>query len=181
MNTTTGDKIRRLRIKSGLTQDELAARAELPKGFISQIERDQVSPSVAMLSSLLSVLDTTMQEFFTERPPEKIVFREEEMPEKQDEELGYSMLYLIPAARKIAVEPVLLTLEPGGTSEVYDPFEGEEFGYVLMGTVNLNLGSEVFRVRKGDSFYLSPSVSHFLSNVGRGTAKVLWLSTPPSF
>lgn len=181
MNTTVGEKIRRLRIKNELTQDELAARASLPKGFISQIERDQTSPSVVQLTDILTVLDMSLQEFFTERPQEKLVYREEEMPEREDEELGYSIRFLAPAARKIAVEPILLTLEPGGTSDVYDPFDGEEFGYVLMGTVNLNLGSEAFRVKKGDSFYLSPSVSHFISNVGRGTARVLWLTTPPSF
>ena len=180
-NITVGEKIRRLRIKAELTQDELAAKAELPKGFISQVERDQVSPSVTHLTGILTALDTTLQEFFTERPVEEVVFREVDMEEKEDEDLGYSIRYLVPNAKKAAVEPILLTLEPGGTSDVYDPFDGEELGYVLMGTVNLNLGSEAFRVHKGDSFRFSPTVSHFLSNVGRGTARVLWISTKSLF
>ncbi len=176
-----GEKIRRLRIKLGLTQDELAARTELSKGFISQIERDQASPSIATLVDILEALGTNISDFFSERPMEKVVFRADDMFVKEDEDLGYRIRWLVPNAQKNEIEPILITLEPGGTSRIYDPFEGEEFGYVLMGTVNLNIGSDTFKVKKGDSFYLKPSVSHYLSNIGHNTAKVIWVSTPPSF
>ena len=53
-----GEKIRRIRIERGLTQEELADRAELSKGFISQIERDLTSPSIATLEDILNSLPT---------------------------------------------------------------------------------------------------------------------------
>lgn len=58
-----GEKIKRLRKKNGLTQEELADRCELTKGFISQIERDLTSPSIATLVDILESLGTNLQEF----------------------------------------------------------------------------------------------------------------------
>ena len=73
-----GKKIRLLRIQRGLTQEELADRCELSKGFISQLERNLSSPSIATLMDLLECLGSSLQEFFNERPPEKSVFAHRE-------------------------------------------------------------------------------------------------------
>ena len=59
-----GSKIKALRIVNGLTQEELADRAELSKGFISQLERDLTSPSIATLSDILQCLGVSVSEFF---------------------------------------------------------------------------------------------------------------------
>ncbi len=69
-----GGKLKELRILKGLTQEELADRAELSKGFISQVERDLTSPSIATLMDILQCLGTTIGEFFNEAPEEQIVF-----------------------------------------------------------------------------------------------------------
>ncbi len=61
-----GPKIKALRIFNGLTQEELADRAELSKGFISQLERDLTSPSIATLSDILQCLGVSVAEFFAE-------------------------------------------------------------------------------------------------------------------
>ena len=61
-----GEKIRRLRLKYGLTQKELADRAELSKGFISQLGRDQTSPLIVTLTDILECLGTTPGNFFSE-------------------------------------------------------------------------------------------------------------------
>lgn len=58
-----GEKIRRYRQKLGLTQEELASRTELSKGFISQLERDLTSPSIATLTDILEALGTNLSEF----------------------------------------------------------------------------------------------------------------------
>lgn len=81
-----GEKIKELRNKQGLTQEELADRAELSKGFISQLERDMTSPSIATLEDLLQCLGTTLGEFFNEeQEEEQIVFTEEDFFVKKDE------------------------------------------------------------------------------------------------
>ena len=60
-----GNKLKELRVQKGLTQEELADRAELSKGFISQLERDLTSPSIATLVDILQVLGTDLNEFFS--------------------------------------------------------------------------------------------------------------------
>lgn len=82
-----GEKIRRLRILNNLTQEELADRAELSKGFISQLERDLTSPSIVTLMDILQCLGTTPADFFSEKEPEQLVFRKTDYFEKQDSEL----------------------------------------------------------------------------------------------
>ena len=97
-----GDKIKRLRLKYGLTQEELADRAELSKGFISQLERNLTSPSIATLADILECLGTTPGEFFSEKEYEKVTFSEDDMFEKvSDDE---SILWLVPNAQKIKIQ-----------------------------------------------------------------------------
>ena len=80
-----GEKIQHLRLRYGLTQQELADRAELSKSFISQLERDLTSPSIETLTDILECLGTNLGEFFSEREEEKIVFDEGDMFVKEDE------------------------------------------------------------------------------------------------
>ena len=107
-----GAKLKELRILKGLTQEELADRAELSKGFISQLERDLTSPSIATLMDILQCLGTSIGEFFNETPEEQIVFGKTDYFEKHDLELKNEIKWIIPNAQKNMMEPILLTLEP---------------------------------------------------------------------
>lgn len=78
--------MKELRIQYGLTQQELADRAELTKGFISQLERNQNSPSVGTLLDIIQCLGMTPAEFFTDSEPEQIVYKANDYFEKIDEE-----------------------------------------------------------------------------------------------
>lgn len=79
-----GTKIRDLRVQKGLTQEELADRAELSKGFISQLERDITSPSIATLVDVLQCLGTDLEEFFSGTASEQVVFKKSDYFEKKD-------------------------------------------------------------------------------------------------
>lgn len=176
-----GKKIRGLRTLKGLTQEELADRCELSKGFISQLENDITSPSIATLTDILQCLGTDLSEFFNDTPEEQIVFGEGDYFEKTDQELGNCIEWIIPNAQKNTMEPIRLTLKSGGSTYPDTPHEGEEFGYVLKGSVQIHLGKKIYRAKKGESFYYTPSVTHFLSNPGKSDAVLLWVSSPPSF
>lgn len=176
-----GAKIRELRIKNGLTQEELANRCELSKGFISQIESEQTSPSIATLVDLLECLGTNLKDFFNDKIEEKIVFTKDDYFTSEDESLGKSIKWIVPNAQKNEMEPILVTLTGGGRSDQHDPHEGEEFGYILEGSVLLHLGDSVHKVKKGESFYFEPKRVHFIENINERPAKLLWISTPPSF
>ena len=176
-----GDKLRRLRLQRGLTQEELADRCELSKSFISLLERDLTSPSLDTLADLLESLGSDLPTFFREKD-EKLVFGGEDIFVKEDPELMKGMIrWLIPSAQKNQMEPILVEMAPGGQTPESDPHEGEEFGYVLAGTVKIVLGDRTERVRKDESFYFRPTAPHWLVNAGKGVCRVLWVATPPSF
>ena len=84
-----GDKIKRMRIEKGLTQEELANRCELSKGFISQLENDLTSPSIATLIDILEILGTNLKEFFSDDKDEKITYKYEDMFETENHDLKY--------------------------------------------------------------------------------------------
>ncbi len=174
-----GNKLKQLRILKGLTQEELADRAELSKGYISQLERDLTSPSIATLMDILQCLGTSIGEFFNEEPEEQVVFGKSDYFEKVDAESGCSVTWIIPNAQKNRMEPILLTLEPGGSTCPDTPHEGEEFGYILSGSVSIHLGSRVHRAKKGESFCYACDRQHFLTS--KAGATLIWVSAPPNF
>ena len=111
-----------------------------------------------------------------ERDP---VCRKEDVFIKEND--GVTIHWLIPNAQKKDIEPIMVTLQPGGRTETDLPHMGEEFGHVLAGAVTLMLGGKAYRVRKGDSFSFKPSSQHYLENTGKTPATVLWVCTPPNF
>ncbi|MGL5417120.1 MAG: helix-turn-helix domain-containing protein [Clostridium sp.] len=176
-----GDKIRSLRIAKGLTQEELANRCELSKGFISQVENDLTSPSIATLVDILEILGTSLTEFFSDKKEERVTFTSNHMFETEDNDLKYNLKWLVPNAQKNSMEPIMLTLFPGGRYIEEEPHEGEEFGLVLSGSIILHLGDSTYKVKKGETFYFKPKCNHFISNNGKTIAKIVWVVTPPSF
>ena len=103
-----GDKIKRTRLKLGLTQEELAARTELSKGFISQLERNLTSPSIATLIDILEALGTDIADFFTTGDAdEKVVFTPNDMFESEDSDLGSRSAGLFRTLRKMIWNPFL--------------------------------------------------------------------------
>lgn len=176
-----GAKIKELRIQKNLTQEDLADRAELSKGFISQLERDLTSPSIATLVDILQCLGTNLEEFFAGTSSEQVVFKKGDYFQKEDGELKNKIQWIIPNAQKNMMEPILITLEAGGSSYPDNPHEGEEFGYVLSGSIELYIGKRKFVVKKGESFYFIPNKQHYIKADQKQGASLLWVSTPPSF
>lgn len=178
MQIRIGEKIRRRRLASQLTQEELATRADLTKGFISQVERDRTSISLESLAMIVGALDTSLSEFFAEEEVRPVVFRRADRIEAAwggAEKLEL----LIPGATNRKMDPIVVELVAGESFGCSEAHEGEEFGYVLAGTVELEVGSRVEIVRAGECFYYRANRSHRLANRGKTSAKVLWIATPP--
>lgn len=174
-----GRKIKQMRQQLSLTQEELADRCELTKGYISQLENDQNSPSIATLCDILNALGSSLSEFFHEEPEPKVVFSKEEFIEKESD--GMLLKWIIPNAQKNRMEPVLVELEADTSTAVDFPHEGEEFGYLLEGRVEVVLGKKRYPCKRGESFYYSADRPHSIANTGKTRAKFLWISTPPNF
>lgn len=175
-----GKKIKALRNKRGLTQQELADRTELTKGYISQLESGLVAPSVITLLDIIECLGTTPSEFFGEEQNEQIVFSDEGFFEKIDKD-GNSIQWIVPSAQKNEMEPLLVEIRPGSRLEADKPHEGEEFGFVISGRIVLHLGEDIYKVKSGESFYYPADKPHYIENTSARPAKFIWVSSPPSF
>ena len=174
-----GKKLKELRTQNGLTLEELANRSELTKGFLSQLERDLTSPNIAALENILEALGTNLADFFQSSKEEKIVFHTFDFFVNEQDD--YTTEWIIPNAQKNRMEPILLTLNPGAKSQEIKAHEGEEFGYVLKGSVVLVIGNKKLKVKSKETFYVTGKEGHYLENISGKEAKILWVSTPPVF
>jgi transcriptional regulator with XRE-family HTH domain len=177
-----GERLKRFRMINSLTQEELASRADLTKGYISQLENDATSPSIATLKDIVDVLGTTMQDFFAEQSRgEDIVFGADSRVQSTGDDDGIKVELLVPGAQNREMDPALVTIKPGEEMERQDYHEGEEFGYILLGRIQLQLDDQFYTVKKGECFYFSSDKRHSVKNPGKTDAKILWVVTPPTF
>jgi transcriptional regulator with XRE-family HTH domain len=176
-----GEKIKRLRRANNLTQEELANRAYLTKGFISQLERDHTSPSITTLKGILDVLGEELADFFRDVKHEKVHFDKKARVLSSVSTDELSVEVLVPSAQSRLMDPVLISLKPGTSTERHSPHEGEEFGLLLQGRVTLWVDKISYKMRKGDCFYFSSDREHLLQNTGKRVAELLWIVSPPVF
>lgn len=176
-----GKKLKVLRLGNNLTQEELASRLELTKGYISLLENNKTSPSMSTLFNILEVLGTDVHEFFSKESDQVVTFKEEDFYEKDDDVLDHTIYWIVPNAVKYEMEPIMIKLLPGGQSNIDQPHPGEEFGYVLEGVVTLYLNKKKYILKKGETFYYLANQEHYLVNHSNHPCKVMWISTPPTF
>ena len=176
-----GNRIKQLRMKKNLTLEELAARCELSKGFLSQLERNLTSLSITTLEDIVEVLGIDLATFFTEETESRVTYSKDDYYtlEKEDS----LITWLVPEAQINEMEPILYTLQPGAKTFDVKPYEGEEFGYVLKGSVILvdTTNDEKHRLKKGETFYLKGDDEHYIINESEHEAKFIWICTPPIF
>lgn len=175
-----GERIKMLRQAKNLTQEELATRAGLTKGFISQVERNHTSLSVESLIGILDALDEKPSAFFNGAFEEKIVFKPKDQVELEMAGVK-SFRILVPAAQNRMMDPALLELGAGERTPDEEPHEGEEFGFVLSGNIELVLGGNAHKLKKGECFFFKATRKHYIVNRLTNRAVVLWVSSPPNF
>ena len=158
-----GIKLKELRLKNQLTQEELADRSELTKGYISQLENDLTSPSIATLKDILQALGSSLSEFFSEDEEEPLVFTKEDYFLKEGE--NSSVTWLVPTAQKNAMEPIMLRLKGGAATEKDLPHDGEEFGYVLKGTIKVCVGKRDCEAK--EKVFISAPTKHIIWSILR--------------
>jgi len=171
-----GEKIKRLRLSRGLTQEELAARTDLSRSFISQLESNKTSLSLDTLEKILRALGTDLKAFFSDQEEEKIVFKKEDRVPLYDEPEGVTSFLLMSDVETKKIDPTLVVLAPGSQTEEEGYHEGDEFGYVLQGKVDLWLDGVRYRLSQGDCFYYRADKKHMLKNPSKKKeAMVLWI------
>jgi transcriptional regulator with XRE-family HTH domain len=179
--TRLGAVLAQLRKERRIPLRDMARKLDLSAGYLSQIERELAVPSIQTLARLAEAFDTTLARLFemAESPaPRRMVVRRE--ARKAVLRRGStSVNELLVPDLKGQLEVILSRIRPNTRSPVYQ-HAGEEFGYVLKGTLRLWVGEERLDVRAGDAVRFPASTPHHWTK-GRGRAEVLWVITPPSW
>ncbi|GAB6189104.1 cupin domain-containing protein [Marinitoga arctica] len=171
-----GEKLKKMRLSRGLTQEELAVRADLTRGFISQLERDLTSPTLESLEMILRALGTNLKEFFSDFEEKKIIYKKSERVPIYDTPDGVKEELLMTDTEVKKLEPIIVELSPQAQTEEENYHEGSEFGYVLEGNIELWLDDVKYKAKTGDAFYFKADKIHYIKNSSKKKkAKVLWI------
>ena len=173
-----GAKIKALRLKKGLTQEELGERTDLTKGYISQLERDLNSPSIETLFNILEVLGSTPKEFFDDTANKQpVVYTKDDQTSFTDQDKKYTIEWLIPTSNEKEMEPVILTLNKDGEFKQFEPSLSETFIFVLNGRIRVVIGNEEYIAGEGHSVYYEASSHHQIFNAHNGITRLLLVAT----
>ena len=174
-----GARLRGLRFKRGLSLAAVAGATGVSVGFLSALERAQMTASVGTLRKLARFYKTNILDFFnpTAANPHRV-----RPAERKTLEAGPGVTMELLGWGNTVMEPHLFRIAPAATSGGAYTHEGEEFLYVLQGKLEISLdGGENVRLSPGDSFYFECSTPHRWSNPGKKETLVLWVNTPPTF
>ena len=177
-----GERLRALRRSRRATLRTVAERSGLSESFLSQVERGRSSASIESLRRVADALGVSMADLFEPGGlPGPRVLRRDERPALSFGVLGKKLL-LTPRPLH-HLEVFAGELEVGGSTgtEPYAHGDSEELFVVLSGTVQLELGGELFDLGPGDSIDYRSSTPHRISNTGQDLAEVMWIISPPSY
>ncbi|QCO58045.1 cupin domain-containing protein (plasmid) [Pseudorhodobacter turbinis] len=186
-----GARLRAARTQRKLSQRELARRAGVTNGTISQIEQNHSSPSVSSLKRVLDALAMSLAEFFAADVAQshQVFFRRSELQEVNPHKL----------LRKTDA-PIALSIRQVGDAlshqiqmlhECYSPgadtgaqkysHDAEEAGIVIEGSIEVTVGAETETLFAGDAYLFDSRIPHRFHNTGTEDCVIVSACTPPSF
>ena len=173
-----GAHLRQLRAKRKLSLAQVARVVGISVGFLSALERSQMSGSVGTLRKLARFYKTNILDFFDATGASS---RQVQPAQRKVLEAGPGVRMELLAWGNTVMEPHLFRIAPeAGSGDSY-AHEGEEFLYVLRGKLTITLETEEYRLKTGDSFYFESATPHHWKNPGRAETWLLWVNTPPTF
>lgn len=180
MAFNSGAQLKELRIRKGYSQRALASKAGVTSGFISQVERNKVNPSISTLRRLLDALGMTMAEFFTSSLPtsSQVFFREDEMVNVGNSDVIY---WLVGANRRNRKMNLVREAYPAHADTGELRHTGHEAGFVISGRIELTVADEVEILEAGDGYYFESRIPHRFRNPDDQPCHIVSVNTPPSF
>jgi len=170
-----GERIRQLRRGLGMSMRTLATKTGFSPSLISQVEHSQVTPSIGSLERIAVALGVNLGKFFAEPELNTVALvRASARQQLSSTWSPVSLEALGPLEGSGALEPVMLTMAPGGCSGKYPAAPGRErFALIFAGEVTLTLGDEVYGLRQGDALTFTPATPYQWDNTGAEIAQVV--------
>ena len=178
-----GRKIRDLRKHQNISLRQLSRRTGLSNSLLSQVENSKISPSISTLDKIARALDVSIVQFFEDVKIKEISitrFNQRRLIPSGKKGIAFEMLSKKVTNKKM--QPMIIKLKSGNSS-LQKPYqqEGEEFGMVLSGKLELSFNDRKYILEPGDSIYLDASLSYNWKNIGSEDVEALWVTNPPTF
>ena len=173
-----GARLRQLRAKRHLSLAQVSRTVGISVGFLSALERSQMSGSVGTLRKLARFYKTNILDFFDASGASS---RQVQPEQRKVLEAGPGVRMELLAWGNTVMEPHLFRVAPDAGSGDSYAHEGEEFLYLLRGELLITLEADEYRLTAGDSFYFESATPHHWKNPGREETWILWVNTPPTF
>ena len=174
------NKIKEKRKAKGITIQELADKAEVSKGLISQIENNHTVPSLLVLINIIRALNLDMNEFFNEIGQEqqtsKVIIKQEASYQVFEKEAAKGFLYkrvLTRSVKNYPVDIVILELKKGARRNQMVKTDAYEYKYIIQGKVEYQVENEKYTLNTGDSLFFDGRLGHKPANIGDDDAKIL--------
>ena len=179
LSGTPGERLRRLRLKAHKTLKEVSEATGLSISFISALERGGSGASVASLRLLADTYGTNMRELFgADLEQSSPLVRRKDRPVMR---WANSVQFEEMATGEKTMDPSYIRVPPGAGSEGFYSHSGEEFVYVISGTLHVELkDQEIYSVEPGDTLYFPSTVPHRWW-AGDETVEGIYVNTPPTF
>ena len=180
-----GRQIRHWRLVKGLTLRDMAKLVGCSESFLSKIENDRTTPSLSTLHKIAVALELSISDIFGSGESEVVTRANERnvLLVDGDESDGDQtrLEQLVPAKKGRLLQADMYIIPPGGGSHGEIQHSGEEFGFVMEGSLVLTVDNMSYVLEAGDSFVFRSELTHTFSNKGNSVARVLWVNTPPTF
>ena len=173
-----GTHLRQLRTKRGLSLAQVAKSVQVSVGFLSALERSQMSASVGTLRKLARFYKTNILDFFDPAESKSPLVSPQN---RKVLEAGPGVRMELLAWGNTVMEPHLFCIAPRADSGESYSHDGEEFLFVLKGELIISVEDDEYRLKTGDSFYFDSTTRHRWRNPGTKETSVLWINTPPTF
>ena len=178
-----GKQIRGLRKESGWTLEDLARSIGLSKSAISQIESGKIEPSLHTLRRLAEALKIPLAKLFETRPfdNQPVVRKgERKVFHLSRNRLRYELLSPDLVNKRVEFLRVELDPDPSDGPQPY-AHEGEEYGIVIQGKVEIRINATTYILKAGDSIFFHATLPHYVRNAGRTKAVMVWAISPPTY
>lgn len=171
-----GERLKNLRKKKGLTLKQLADITGLSVGFLSNVERGVNSPTIVSLRKICDSLNISFFELLKPNIQEQRVVRSNARTELVNSQRSKARYEVLAVGVNKKMQPLCITLEAGGSmGEMEVGHEGEEFGYILKGKMEIEVAGETYLLEEGDSIYIEEYVPHRYRNAGPEECVSLWV------
>lgn len=177
------ERLRRFRKEKAVSQHKVATQAGCSPSFISEAERGNVFPSIPTLKRISDALGVNIVDFFLPNSgnPDRVVTPPSERVEISMKRWRAKVNLLVKSTQGKRMQPFYTVIEPNGGALGSYAHEGEEFGIVIEGELEINLDGKRYRVRENESFYYSSQIPHGWTNPGKTQTIVVWVVSPPTW